>query len=164
MSMKKASSSPFCFIIHTDSQKFDERRVCAFVTGKVGECGVGDKDVQAGVDFSCLNDLIMMVSDEDKVYRPASTVPTPGVFNNGLGFHYREGQEDIALEAYRKNKGFENATMVDLGKYPGHQSVAIHLCHEPTPEQVSFMKERALMYGKSIPFNITNFEVIKNEE
>ena len=161
--MKQGKNSPFLFIVYSESQKFDERDKCAFITGEVGECGVGTEHIQKDIDYSCLQGLIMAVPDEYNVYRPVSSYVTPNLYNNGLGFVYKEGEEEAAWKAYTTNKGFENSTIEQIGKYPAECSIAIHLSSSPNDEQIAFLTNMAEKCGKTMGFDIIGVEVKKNE-
>lgn len=170
----KSTSSPFIFVIHTNDYSGSfERNMCAFITGVLGECGVGDNDIPIDQDYSLFKDLISMEPDEHHVYRPVTIWPTPNVFNNGLGFHYREGEEAAAFEAYKKSHHGNSEPTIDMvGKYPAYQSVAIFLSHEPSKEQVELMTKRAKSFpkywnatdkGKRGKLKVTGCELIKQE-
>lgn len=82
-----------------------ERELCAHITGKVGDCGVGKEYVETsedGVDEDDEeNDLffnVICVPDDNGCYRPCSIYPNPNWKNNGFGFHYQAGQETLAME------------------------------------------------------------------
>ena len=94
----------FIFVIDTNQYSGNfEREMCAFVTGKVGDCDVGHDFVEdfkrdvVNVSF----DNIMHISDDNDCSRPCSIFPTEGVFNNGYGFHYAAGEEEKALNHYK---------------------------------------------------------------
>lgn len=92
----------------TDYSGNFEREMCAFITGQVGECGVGEEYIEEAEEelgdmFAWFDEHIVSESDEREVYRPASIWPTPGWFNNGMGGHYKEGEdneEQAALDRY----------------------------------------------------------------
>jgi len=99
----------YYFVIDTDEYAGNfERQTCAFVTGTVGECGVGDKIAErAKKEFDedlleFFESRIMYEPDEHGCCRPCKIYPTPGFYNNGLGFAYVDGEEKEAIEAYRK--------------------------------------------------------------
>lgn len=86
------------FIIDTDSYSGNfEREMCAFMTGRVGDCGVGGNFTD-GVEVM---DDVVDVEDEG-CWRPVTIYPTPTYYNNGLGFSFRDGEEAIALEAWQQ--------------------------------------------------------------
>lgn len=81
-----------------------EREMCAYITGRFGECGVGDDISEEYSSYikhsSWWTDHVVLESD-DGCYRPVSIYPTIGWFNNGLGGHYKDIPENeaIAIEA-----------------------------------------------------------------
>jgi len=73
------------FLIDTDSYAGNfEREMCAYMTGRVGECGVGDEMVERycremGVHpDSEPNPHVVSMPDDDGCSRPASCWATPG--------------------------------------------------------------------------------------
>lgn len=94
-----ADVPPLAFVIDTDTYAGNfERHLVAYMTGCVGECGVGQEcaeqyhrevaDVQAGVD----EDLVMHVADENGCHRPASIYSNPDWWNDGVGNHYEHAK------------------------------------------------------------------------
>ena len=87
-----------------------EREMCAFITGQIGECGVGDhliveaREELAEDTFNntleWIEEHIVQESDDNGCYRPCSIWPTPGWYNNGMGGHYKDepGAEEQALK------------------------------------------------------------------
>ena len=98
----------YVFVIDTESYAGNfEREMCAYVTGVLGECGVGEEMVElyteeTGEDESRFYELLEQRPDEHGCHRPCYIWPTPGWFNHGHGGHFREGQEDEALSDYVK--------------------------------------------------------------
>lgn len=84
-----------------------ERDMCAYATGQIGECGVGDdqaeiarREIPEVVDK--IEEIIAQVADDNGCHRPCEIYPTSGFFNNGMGGEFREGQEVEALKHYKK--------------------------------------------------------------
>ncbi len=100
--------APWLFVIDTEDYAGNfERDLCAFITGRVGECGVGDdyaemftEEVKNMGDEPFAN--VIDEGDEHGCYRPCSIYPTPGWYNDGMGGQYQEGGEAEALIEYRK--------------------------------------------------------------
>jgi hypothetical protein len=96
---------PFTFVINTEQYAGNfEREMCAYVTGQIGECGVGQEEKKqyktethkqplSFIEFFCTNSSCM---------RPVTICPTPEWFNHGEGREFKEGQEAKALIDYRK--------------------------------------------------------------
>lgn len=93
------------FVIDTDQYSGNfEREMTAYLTGCVGECGVGDeyaelfeKENVDHIDFSNVAFL-----NDDGCSRPCNIEITPGWFNDGIGNIYRENcfDEKTALKKY----------------------------------------------------------------
>ncbi len=90
------------FVIDTDKYAGNfEREMCAYLTGRTGECGVGKPDEDK--DYSIFGYDVIDVADDNGCERPVTIYPTPGFYNNGMGFEYKTGQEEVAIEAYKKS-------------------------------------------------------------
>lgn len=105
------------WILVIDTNKYAgnfERELCAYTTGHIGDCGVGD-DMAKIFDeeeaktkkvfypesehWSC----IMSLPDENGCARPCSIWDNPSWFNHGMGGHFRKdepGVEEKALKHY----------------------------------------------------------------
>ena len=85
------------FVVDTDTYAGNfERELCAYMTGQVGECGVGDKNAKrfekevSEAVAERMEDLVGGELDDHGCWRPAKIYSTPGWFNNGHGGHYRD--------------------------------------------------------------------------
>lgn len=74
----------FTFIVDTDKYSGNfEREMCAFVTGQVGECGVGDEyadsfEEEFGEDFTYkVGDMMEGVPDDHGCFRPVGISTAP---------------------------------------------------------------------------------------
>lgn len=130
----------YAFIIDTDSYAGNfERELCAYITGQVGECEVGDdyvEDVEviqaempefAGVEMTLqwIEHHILQQDDEgDHCLRPCAIWPTKGRTNDGNGVH------STVTETNRK-------------QYDAYESVAIFFDELPPPSVLDFMQARA---------------------
>lgn len=77
-----------------------EREMCAYITGQIGECNVGD-DIVAEYSKSIKNldwwekHIVNERDDSDHgCFRPTSIWLTPGWFNNGVGGHFKDTPEN----------------------------------------------------------------------
>lgn len=120
---------PFAIVIDTDTYAGNfERPMCAFITGRVGECGVGEEQAkQTRLELpefakDWFDNSIISVPDDHGCSRPASIWPTPGWFNDGLGSHWEEGSdpnevkeryEASVRETYGK-EGYQKGWLVNL--------------------------------------------------
>ena len=162
--------SEFYFVIDTDTYAGNfERSMCAYITGVIGECAVGKKfaDIahkELGNDVKIFDNIIDSEPDEHGCHRPVKIYSTPGFYNNGLGFEYQDGEEELARKAYREHcieeskkkyyiddesnlaheqEWMDSASKCEIGKYPSYQSVAIVLCEKPTDHVMNIMCDRA---------------------
>jgi len=104
----------YAFIILTDSYSNNfEKDMCAFITGTIGECGVGEecqKEFNKWLETSTykqnpFENNIFQVSDEHGCRRPVAIASNPSYFNIGMGQHFKTddpNSDSKALEAYRK--------------------------------------------------------------
>lgn len=92
------------FIVDTDSYTGNfERELCAYITGHVGFSGVGLPESEIYLrSYNKLPNLVY-IPDEDNSYilNPVSIYPTPGMLNNGMGFHFKVGDEELGLLEYQ---------------------------------------------------------------
>lgn len=160
----------FCVDTDTYAGSF-ERELCAYMTGILGECEVGEesKKLYEEDGHEPLEDLVdPYVPDDHGCRRPVSIHPTPGWFNDGAGNHYREsGYDEAAVVKKYNQKVEEDAKRSEqvyadkahgkkeadrirkeckakkVKKYPAYNSVAVFLTREPTKEEIEFLKDRA---------------------
>ncbi len=97
--------APYLFVIDTaDYAGNFERELCAYVTGRIGDCEVG-REMAALFEEEIGQEPFKNVTcepDDHGCSRPATIYPTPGWFNHGQGGHFRDGDEAAALLDYRK--------------------------------------------------------------
>ena len=109
----------YMFVVDTDRYAGNfERQMCAYITGHIGDCGVGGEEKKLFEDeegnylYELLwtnNTYIVNIADERGCYRPCIIKPNPRHSN----------------------------------KFPAYLSVAIFFSEPPTEEIVSFLKRRA---------------------
>jgi len=153
-------SDQIIFAIHTDSYSGNfERELCAYITGQVGDCGVGEDMAERfvedlGEDLQEEFGEIIGAKNDEGCSRPCEIYPTPGRLNDGVGNHF-------------------NAAEGQTG-YPAYESVAIYFDEMPTDEMFDLMKARTDEYAKSeynrksyfkdrAPLIIRGFELIVEE-
>jgi hypothetical protein len=143
------------FVIDTDTYSGSfVREVCGFVTGMHDETH-GQREAEAAREeldddtAAWMEDNVRFFPEEmedNGYHRCAHLYPTEGWFNNGVGGHFRDGEEDEALKDYqRKNGGTEER---ELKKYPAYMSVAIWFREEPPEGIVDLMKDRAQRWAE----------------
>lgn len=133
-------SEQVIFAIHTNQYSgIFEREMCAFITGLIGECGVGrdmaerfEEDLGEAMVES-FGKIISYVGDEDysSCMRPCVIWPTPNRSNNGSGVHttIAEGEEP---------------------EWPAYESVAIFFSEIPSREKIELMMSRAQLYANEV--------------
>jgi len=158
---KNEYTAPWIFIIDTDSYSGNfERQMCAYATGSVGECGVGDEEAEMffdetgfdGYNYSFGN-IIQPVADERGCRRPCYIWPTAGRLNNGMGTNYNDGDPipEVNLEkhGYKDAADFKQKTGFDpgVGRFPAYESVAIFFERRPSDEDINMMKVRCRTFA-----------------
>jgi len=169
-------SDAYILVIDTDRYAGNfERQLVAFMTGEVGECGVGDEAAQRFAEDVPAPpfgpDLIAHEPDEHGCCRPASIWVSPYYWNNA-GHHYPnataiddprvlEDHENRRLEDIEHTKRvyehlgaeqvaeiLERGTPYDDGpkQYPAYCSVACFLNEHPAHDVLSFLVERAKLF------------------
>ena len=152
-------STKYIFVIDTNlySGNF-EREMCAYLTGRVGECGVGEKEQRLFEkevpEYSYSEEYIEDRQDEHGVYRPVSIWPTPGFWNDGLGDHYPDSMwgDPKTLETYKekiKRDELQHLNLTVPERYPAYQSVAIFLLEKPPKELLTLWRKRIKEYVKN---------------
>lgn len=120
--------APFAFVIDTNQYAGNfERELCAYITGRIGDCQVGEVNAakfqsEVGEPFENVVDE----ADDHGCRRPVSIFPTPGWFNDGMGGHYEEGVDlDKVTLKYRgklvteAQKQIDRVSAVIPGTTPG---------------------------------------------
>ena len=90
----------------TDNAGNYEREFTAYVTGEVGECGIGDKlaerfakETRGDRKRPKFDRLMMHLPDDRGCRRPCTIYSTPGWFDNGHGKYFKAGDEAAARKA-----------------------------------------------------------------
>lgn len=180
----------YIFVIDTDQYAGNfERDMCAYLTGEIGECEVGEERRddfinEVGEDILNLMDkIIEQKPDEHGTHRPCYIYPTPGFFNNGVGGEFKDGEEDAAQKHFVKScLHFANKEKSQVSKDEylkdakeqfikchAYLSVAIYFYEKPAPDIIDMMKDRAHKFvalpdkysGEVKGINILGFRVVK---
>lgn len=100
----------YIFVVDTDSYAGNfERAMCAYMTGQVGDCEVGDdyaKLYREEEDPELFDELLYSLPDDHGCARPCFIWDNPNWFNNGAGGAFRHDDPDAeekALAAYREH-------------------------------------------------------------
>lgn len=133
-----------------------EREMCAFITGQIGECGVGLKfideaqeelseiplNVVGDESIKTIHDWIdchiAVEMDDRRCSRPASIWPTPGRVNNGRGKHFNESE-------LKKESCWAGT------HWPAYESVAIFFNEVPPKEVLDVIAARAKYFAENRP-------------
>ncbi len=178
----------FAFVIDTDRYAGGfERKLCAYVTGEVGECGVGDEEAQefkADNPDNPFEELIQAIADENGCHCPVAIWPTPGWFNNSMGSHFRENDETAERRAQEQFRGrcLEEASRRSYAseennleherewrerserpftKAPAYQSVAIFLTEQPSLSILELLQTRVNTFCRRANINLIGFRLLK---
>ncbi len=98
----------WAFVVDTERYTGDvERPLVAYMTGKTGECGVGQRQADVALGelaalptvLEWLEQHVVQKPDEHGCNRPAAIYPTPGWFNDGMGGHYRDDTDPTVVQA-----------------------------------------------------------------
>lgn len=162
------TDTSYTFVIDTDKYSGNFcREMCAYITGVVGDCGVGQSEQSKFFEEMELSeddatpfqevieskneaespytrDLIGMESDEYGCRRPCKEVSNPSWRDDGHGQHRKLSECDDASEF----------------KHPAFMSVGIIMNHEPKESQVTLMKERAQKYAANNDMLIEGFRLV----
>ena len=159
--------SKYIFIIDTDKYSGNfEREMTAYLTGRIGECEVGDSQAKSFEnEVGEVFDNVIDVADEDNgCMRPCVIWTTPGWFNNGVGGMFRDGDEKLA-QKHHDNFCKENPASTiphnSPSKYPSYQSVAIFFESIPKHKHTLLMKERAYMFAKDNELKVSGFRLLE---
>jgi len=129
----------FYFVIDTENYAGNfERQMCAYATGQIGHCGVGEEEqglFGEDEDIDKFDDLITLEPDEHGCSRPVKIYLTPGWFNNGVGGHYNESEPGVLERAQIEH----DASVRDYAEN------SIRRCYDHMPD---YAEERAAQYIK----------------
>ena len=129
---KRGQPDYYLFIIDTDTYAGNfEREICAYITGQIGECGVGEENAklarqQIPLITAQLEDLVEMVPDKYGCARPVAIFPNPRYGNDGHGNHALLTKKNITQFPW-----------------PAYYSVAIFFNQIPNLGLLDIIKERA---------------------
>lgn len=117
-----------------------EREMVAFITGQVGECGVGDgvaeEERENIANIAWFDGHAVQVADDNGCERPASIWPSPGRFNDGYGGHHDD------TKAVRDTL----PAQVAKARWPAYESVAFFVDELPPEAVLTEVVERARRY------------------
>src|SRR3989344_1236736 len=129
---KQGQPDYYLFIIDTNTYAGNfEREICAYITGQIGECGVGEENAklakqQIPLITAQLEDLVEMVPDKHGCARPVAIFPNPKYGKDRYGTHALLTEENVTQFPW-----------------PAYYSVAIFFNSIPDLELLDIMKKRA---------------------
>jgi len=127
-------SKSYLFIINTDRYAGNfEREMCAYSTGVIGDCEVGDR--QADDFIETYNKTIRDFFEKNIEQRPD---------DHGC---YRP------VEIYNNNPNIDNE----------YHSLVIYFEAQPTSDMIAIMKNRSIEYGKLNNIKVLSFELKSEE-
>jgi hypothetical protein len=158
-------------VIDTDQYAGNfERQMCAYVTGYLGDCGVGHEQAQRFCDDLGVDDpedaykieagtaeVIGGEADEHGTWRPVTIWPSPYFWNDGLGNHHPLHvalDDPKAIQQYEKtipaveDGEVERCRLRDEGptRCPAYCSVGIFLTREPSMDELEMWLARTRDY------------------
>jgi hypothetical protein len=134
--IKQESPDYYLFIIDTNKYAGNfEREMCAYITGQIGECEVGDEQAELAKkeipeEVAQLEELVESIPDEHGCARPVAIFPNPRYGNNGYG-----GQKLL------------NDKNQEQFPFPAYNSIAIYFNSIPNSKLLDIMKKRAKEIG-----------------
>ena len=160
--------SKYIFVIDTNKHAGNfERQMCAYITGQIGDCKVGEemanlaKKELSKEQYDLFNDIITNISDDHGFYSPCSIWLSPNL--------EKELKKDIAKFNYyiceaRNGRQVLNWTIDECEKKikelgirikknsslkGAYNSVAISFIEKPNFELINLMKERAHKFAEA---------------
>lgn len=150
--------NPNAFVLAVDTAQYAgnfEREMVAFITGQVGECGVGqgiawaeEENIQ---NLAWFQAHAVQVQDDSECARPASIWPTPGRFNNGVGGHFDDTPEVRSTLDERSARA----------QYPAYESVAFFVDELPPSEVLDEFVARAKQYWEENELTYRGYRVLQ---
>lgn len=121
------STTRYALVIDTEQYSGNfERQLCAFTTGQIGGCEVGDDYARLYDEPEPFENIEQRADEDDGCHRPCSIWPTPGWSNDGKGIHTKGN-----------------------GPFLAYLSVAIFFHEQPTTEQVELIKRRSVKFNEA---------------
>jgi len=118
-----SAENPNSVVVAIDTTDYSgnfEREMCAFLTGVVGDCCVGDELTEEALEeipereLEWITTHIVHESDEHGLARPTSIWTTPGWYCNGMGGHYRDDpstEAQAAIDLYKSLEAYHGAQL-----------------------------------------------------
>lgn len=131
----------YIFVIDTNNYAGNfEREMCAFITGKVGDCNVGEKyaikansvltkEQQEWFEYFCA-----WLADENGINRPVNVWSNPAYFNDGWGNYYKN---DATTDMNKVREKY----IVEVVKHRTKQIETNLVAINRDPEKYEYLKE-----------------------
>jgi hypothetical protein len=115
----------FIFIIDTDKYAGNfEREMCAYMTGHVGECGVGeniaeDFEEEFPREYKKFEAIILKVTDDNGCFRPVQIEPIKNTrAYNAVGINFSERPHEKLIEFMKSRaEEFAKAKKLNISGY-----------------------------------------------
>lgn len=168
----------YLFVVDTASYAGSfEREMCAFVTGQIGECGVGREVADQANDGLLpeaqrwFGDHVVSMPDDHGCCRPVTIFSTPGRWSDGMGNEYPDAVKPTdaeVVERYETAQKRRGGHGKGPGRFPAYDSVAIFLNDKPPAWVADLMRQRAECYAADpfgrieMPaFAVTGFRLLR---
>lgn len=144
----------YIFVIDTEDYAGNfEREMCAYMTGCIGQCGVGEEYAEVFRRETGLEEVEGVIDtrqNDDDCFRPCLIMETPGWATLPNGTHFRLGNEQKTRCP------------------PAYLSVGIWFEDKPDDETIDFLRKRAVAFltspklheFDSRPRKITGFRLL----
>ncbi len=177
---------PFAFVVDTEQYAGNfERQLCAYSTGIVGECTIGSEEASQFAEENPgpnpFEEKILQPPDEHGCRRPVEIWSTPGWFNNGMGGHFRLGENGTEAQEHYKEEclaqsrkksyaaeesnqqhkqEWEEKAQRPFTEHPAFQSVAIFFGEEPTADMIEILKKRSRAFCRRENITVIGFRLL----
>jgi len=152
----------YVFVVDTEQYAGNfERELCGYIAGRTDypethgglEVAIARLEITKEV-WKYLQEHVIRCAeqpDDLPIDTPVIIYPTPGWFNDGMGGHFKEGQETEAYKSYKQtvekyiaeHKGATLKVNPTLSKFPAYLSVGIFFDEAPPHEIITMLKNRA---------------------
>ena len=147
---KRGQPEHYLFVIDTNQYAGGfGRQMCAYMTGVVGECEVGDKEAaqakkEIPTEVAALEQLVEQVPDEHGSHRLVTIFPNPRYGNDWRGKH-------AVITASNEHEF----------PWPAYCSIAIYFRTDFSSGEIKLLKERAQKFATREGITIEGFRLLE---
>lgn len=195
-------STEYLFIVDTETRAPFAQEMGAYLTGntehRFSVCARSLAELYAqetgeAVNKTRFTDILGVHERDEDAEEYVAHWPTPGWFNNGMGGHFREGQEEEAQQHWRlacleqsrstrlvhpndqeaNRLRWEESAAEPCRHRSAYMSVALVFTRELLPEEIEFLRSRAMKFpeiyrqmyahGGDELIAVTNTRVVRKE-